>query len=243
MTAAAERAGLTLAAYIIRATMDAAEPQDGPITEVQQADREKPGSPAGFRRRTPLARKRPSSLARSANSPGYGATGEQSKRKHHRSPPGTDFCWYLGQAQRSQAPLAAVLGLAPLHTLAVALCVTIALTTHSYGLMYGRTSGPSGPIRGEIGTDLHGCMDHFACGSGPEVVPSRGQLVPSHRVSGRAGTERALYGITGTQCPGTRSGLRIPALRPFTGGMRSQNFPRSEVVYTILGPLGPLVRR
>lgn len=59
MTAAADLAGLPLAAYIIRAGMDAAEHRYGLITEMQPADREKPGSSASLRRRTPLARKRP----------------------------------------------------------------------------------------------------------------------------------------------------------------------------------------
>jgi len=183
-TVAAERAGLTLAAYIVRAVMDAAEHQDGPITEVQHADREKPGSPAGFRRRTPLARQRPSSLTRSANLPRSRATAEQSKSLPVASRDG--FLLVSRPSPAVTSALAALLGLAPLHSLAVALFVTIALTSHSYGLMYGRASGPSGPIRGEIGADLRGCTDHFACGSGPEVVPSREQVVPGHRVSGRA---------------------------------------------------------
>jgi len=103
MTAAADRAGLTLAAYIIRAGIDAAEHRTDPITEMQQADREKPGSPAGFQRRTPLARKRPSALvgwclpsAKAAWQrvrPGYERQGEQFGRNHHRSLPGeTGFC-------------------------------------------------------------------------------------------------------------------------------------------------------
>ena len=69
MTAAAERAGLTLGAYIIRAGMDAADRRDIPITERQQTDHEKSGTASGLRRRTPLARKRPSSL-RSVSEPG-----------------------------------------------------------------------------------------------------------------------------------------------------------------------------
>ena len=49
--------------------------------------------------------------------------------------------------------------------------------------MYARTSGPSGPIRGKTGTDLHGCVDQYGCGSGHQVVLSRRQVVPSRRVS------------------------------------------------------------
>jgi hypothetical protein len=104
MTAAAERAGLTLAAYIIRAGMDAAEHRDIPITEIPQVDREKPGSLAGFQRRTPLARKRPSSLVRS-NSSGTERRASNLNGNHHRSPPRTDFCWSLGRAQWLQALL------------------------------------------------------------------------------------------------------------------------------------------